>query len=59
MHADEEDDDGFLCCMQMEFSGLKDTNLTYEDKMKHIAYLKKKYGLDKAPERSGTRGKAE
>jgi len=45
--------------MQMEFSGLKDTNLTYEDKMKHIAYLKKKYGLDKAPERSGTRGKAE
>ncbi|KAL4538455.1 hypothetical protein Ndes2526B_g03241 [Nannochloris sp. 'desiccata'] len=29
----------------MSFSGLKDTSLTYEDKMQYVATLKKKYGL--------------
>lgn len=31
--------------LQMEFSGLKDTSLTYEDKMQYVATLNKKYGF--------------
>lgn len=30
---------------QMEFSGLKDSSLTYEDKMQYVTALKKKYGF--------------
>jgi len=29
----------------MSFSGLKDTPLTYEDKMQYVTTLKKKYGF--------------
>jgi hypothetical protein len=29
----------------MNFSGLKDTSLTYDDKMQYVAALKKKYGF--------------
>ena len=29
----------------MEFSGLKDSSLTYEDKMQYVTALKKKYGF--------------
>jgi hypothetical protein len=32
----------------MNFSGLKDTSLTYEDKMQYVAALKKKYGIPMA-----------
>jgi hypothetical protein len=35
----------FFSLLQMRFSGLKDTALTYEDKMQYVATLKKKYGL--------------
>jgi len=31
--------------LQMQFSGLRDTDLTYEDKMINLNNLRKKYGL--------------
>ena len=35
----------FFLCLQMEFANLRDTDLTYDDKLAYCEVLKRKHGL--------------